>query len=75
MVALTVKQVGNSLGVVLPKDLLTRMKVAKGDTLYVTEAPGGEFRVTANDPDFERQMALAEEIMHEDRDILKVLAK
>ncbi|MEI9905636.1 MAG: hypothetical protein WDN06_18100 [Asticcacaulis sp.] len=47
----------------------------KGDTLYLTEAPDGAFRLTPYNPDFERQMSLAEEIMHEDREILRQLAK
>lgn len=47
----------------------------KGDTLFLTEAPDGGFRITAYDPDFERQMALAEDIMHDDREVLRALAK
>ena len=49
--------------------------VKKGDTLYLTEAPGGGFRLTPYNPDFERQMSLAEDIMHDDREILRALAK
>ncbi len=74
MLKLKVTTVGASAGVILPKEALARLKVAKGDVLYLTEAPDG-YRLTPLDPDFERQMAAAEAIMQEDRDILHVLAK
>jgi hypothetical protein len=54
---------------------MVRLKVQKGDTVYLTEAPEGGYRITPYNPDFERQMKLAEEIMHDDRDILRALAK
>jgi hypothetical protein len=54
--------------------VLARLRASFGDTLYVTEAPDG-VRITASNPDFEAKMALAEQIMREDRDILHVLAK
>jgi putative addiction module antidote len=71
---LKITKIGNSAGVVLPKELLARLRVAPGDILYVTEAPDG-VRITATNPEFETQMALAEQIMREDRDILRALAK
>lgn len=71
---LKVTRIGNSAGIVLPKELLSRLRVGPGDTLYATEAPDG-VRLTAANPDFETKMALAETIMREDRDILRVLAK
>lgn len=74
MLKLKVTTVGASVGVILPKEALARLKVAKGDVLYLTEAPDG-YRLTPLDPDFERQMAAAETIMQEDRDILHALAK
>jgi hypothetical protein len=55
--------------------VLARLRVKKGDTLYLTEAPDGAFRLTPYDPDFARQMELAEEIMHDDREVLRALAK
>lgn len=67
--------IGNSTGVILPKEILARLKVGQGDALYVSESPDGEFRLTPNDPEFERQMAHADEIMRADRDILNILAK
>lgn len=72
--ALKITKIGNSAGVVLPKELLARLRAGVGDTLYVTEAPDG-IRITAADPDFAAQMEIAEQIMREDRDILRVLAK
>jgi len=71
---LKITKIGNSAGVILPKELLARLRVAPGDMLYVTEAPDG-VRITASNPEFETQMALAEQIMREDRDILRALAK
>ncbi|MFN7028226.1 MAG: AbrB/MazE/SpoVT family DNA-binding domain-containing protein [Sphingopyxis sp.] len=71
---LKITKVGNSAAVILPKELLARLRVALGDTLYATEAPDG-LRLTASNPDFATKMAVAEEIMREDRDILRVLAK
>ena len=71
---LKITKIGNSAGVVLPKELLARLRVEPGDVLYATEAPDG-VRLTAADPDFQAKMALAETIMREDRDILRVLAK
>ena len=71
---LKITKVGNSAAVILPKELLARLRVALGDTLYATAAPDG-LRLTASNPDFATKMAVAEEIMREDRDILRVLAK
>lgn len=67
--------IGNSTGIVLPKDILSRLKVERGDQLYLSEAPEGGYRITPYDPEFARMMALGEEIMREDRDILHVLAQ
>lgn len=72
--SLKITKIGNSAGVILPKELLARLRVVAGDTLYVTEAPDG-IRITAANPEFEKQMALAEQIMHDDRDILRALAR
>jgi len=75
MLSLKVTTIGSSAGVILPKEALARLRVRKGDSLYLTEAPDGSYRLTPYDPTFERQMSLAEEIMHEDRDVLRALAK
>lgn len=66
--------IGNSTGVILPRDILARLRVGQGDTLYVSEGPDGSFRLTPYDPVFAQQMGMAEQIMREDRDILRVLA-
>ncbi len=71
---LKVTKIGNSAGVILPKELLARLRVEAGDSLFVTETPDG-VRITASNPDFAAKMALAESIMREDRDILNVLAQ
>ncbi len=67
-------RVGNSVGVVLPKDLLARLNVQLGDTIFLTESPDG-YRITPYNPDLERQLTLAKAIMKKDRDILRELAK
>jgi putative addiction module antidote len=69
-----ITKVGNSAAIILPKELLAQLRVALGDTLYVSETPDG-VRLTATNPDFEAKMKLAEKIMREDRDILHVLAQ
>jgi putative addiction module antidote len=74
MFTLKLTQIGNSTGVVLPKDALAKLKVEKGDTLYLTETPDG-FRLTPYNPEFERQMDVARKIMKEHRDVLRELAK
>ncbi len=67
--------IGNSTGIVLPRDILSRLKVDRGDQLYLSEAPDGGYRITPYDPEFARMMALGEDIMRDDRDILRVLAQ
>ena len=71
---LKITKIGNSAGVILPKELLARLRAGVGDTLFVSEAPDG-VRLTAANPDFAAKMEAAEAIMREDRDILRVLAK
>lgn len=73
MFKLKVTTVGNSAGVVLPKELLAKLRVQKGDTLLVLETPNG-VELTPYDPELERQLAIAEEVMREDRDVLRRLA-
>jgi putative addiction module antidote len=72
--SLKITKIGNSAGIILPKEVLSRLRVGPGDTLHLTESPDG-VRLTAADPDFAAQMEAAEAIMREDRDILRVLAK
>lgn len=75
MLTCKVTTVGSSSGFILNKEAMSKLKVKKGDTVYLTEAPDGGYRLTPFNPDFERQLALAEDIMHDDRDILRALAK
>ncbi len=69
-----VRAVGNGIGIVLPKKVLARLCLAKGDSVILTECPGG-FQVKPVDSEFERQMASAREVMREQRDVLGDLAK
>ena len=74
MKALRVTTVGNSTGVVLPKEILQRLRIERGDTLYVLETPNG-IELVPYDPEFAAQMDAAERVMREDRDVLKKLAE
>lgn len=71
---LKLTQIGNSVGVVLPKEALAALQIGKGDSVYLTESPDG-FRITAYDPDFATQMSKAEDIMKRRRNVLRELAK
>ena len=75
MLSFQVTTVGASAGFILTKEAMARLKVKKGDTVFLTEAPDGGYRLTPYNPDFARQMALAEKIMHDDREVLRALAK
>ena len=74
MTSLKVTTVGNSVGLILPRDLLAKLRVAKGDMLYVTETPNG-IELTPYQPDFATQMQAAESIMRANRDALRKLAR
>ena len=71
---LKVTTVGNSTGVILPKELLEKLRISKGDSLYVTETPRG-VELSPYDAEFAKQMEIAESVMREDRDVLKKLAE
>lgn len=71
---LKVTQIGNSLGVVLPREVIADLNVERGDRLFLTRSPDG-YRVTRSNPEFERQMALARDIMKKRHDVLRELAK
>ncbi|MGB0719596.1 MAG: AbrB/MazE/SpoVT family DNA-binding domain-containing protein [Bdellovibrionales bacterium] len=71
---LTVTKIGNSEGVILPKELLAKMHIGKGDKLYATETPNG-IELTAYDAGFVRTMEVAERVMREHRDVLRKLAE
>ncbi len=74
MFTLKLTTVGNSTGVVIPKEILERLRVDKGDTLYVVETPRG-IELTPYNPEFASQMEVAERVMREDRDVLRKLAE
>ncbi|MBC7730399.1 MAG: AbrB/MazE/SpoVT family DNA-binding domain-containing protein [Bacteriovorax sp.] len=74
MHALKLTQIGNSVGVILPKEVLARLKLSKGDTLHVTETPDG-IALTPYDPSFEAQVELGREFLREYRDTFRALAK
>jgi putative addiction module antidote len=65
--------VGNSAGVILPKELLARLRLEKGDSLFATELPDG-IKLTPYDPTLEGQMAVAENVMRKRRTLLRKLA-
>jgi len=70
---LKITSIGNSAGVVLPRELLARLRVEKGDTLYVTELPDG-IKLAAFDPEFAARMEVAEQVMRRRRNLLHELA-
>ena len=71
---LKITTIGNSSGVILPRELLARLRLKKGDALYAVETPDG-LRLTAYDPELAAQMEVAENIMREDRNVLHKLAQ
>jgi putative addiction module antidote len=74
MFALKVIQIGNSIGIILPKEAAARLKLEKGETVYLTESPDG-YRLTPYDPEFEKQMEAARKIMKRRRNVLRALSK
>jgi putative addiction module antidote len=71
---LTVRPIGGSAGVILPKEVLARLKVDAGDAVFLTETPDG-YALSPYDPEFEKDMELAREFMKERRNVLRELAK
>ncbi len=70
-----IKKIGNSDGVILPRELMQRLDLKRGQQLHITELAGGGFQALPFDPDFEKTMEIADEIMDEYRDTLAALAK
>jgi putative addiction module antidote len=70
-----VKKIGNSDGLILPRELMQRLDLKRGQQLHITELAGGGFQALPYDPDFEKTMQIADEIMDEYRDTLAALAK
>ena len=75
MVELKVRKFGNSLGVILPKEILQRLNASEGQRLLLIESPEGAFQLQASDPELELQMKIAREGMARYRKALQVLAK
>jgi hypothetical protein len=74
MTALKLTQIGNSVGVILPKELLAKLKLEKGDSVFVTESANG-VNLSPYDPTLEEELALGREFMREYRDTFHQLAK
>lgn len=72
---LKVRKIGNSMGVVLPKEALAHLKVDEGDSVTLTEAPDGSMRLTPGTAEVRRQLEAAQDIINRYRNTLRELAK
>lgn len=72
--AVKITTIGNSVGIVLPREVLSKLKVAKGDNLYILDTPDG-VELTPYDQNFAEEMEVARRIMRENRDVLRRLAE
>jgi putative addiction module antidote len=70
-----IKKIGNSDGFILPRELMQRLDLKRGQILHVVELPGGGFQAVPYDPDFEETLKIADEVMDEYKDTLAALAK
>ena len=75
MVQLKVCKFGNSLGVVLPKEVIDRLQTSEGSQIFLIEIEGGDYRLTSSDPVSETKMAKANEIVTRYPNTLRALAK
>ena len=75
MLKLKVRKFGNSLGVILPKEVIERLRTKEGERVLLVEAPGGEYQLAPADEEFEKKMSKAQDIMSRYRKTLRVLAK
>jgi putative addiction module antidote len=75
MVELKIRKFGNSLGVVLPKEVIKRLRAADGEALFLIEGPDGSYQLTPYDPGFQEKMSKADDIIGRYRNTLHVLAK
>ena len=73
MYKIKIRQVGNSLGATIPKEVLEKLRVEEGDTVFVTETPDG-VKLSAYDPEFEKAMAIYKQGSHKYRNAMKELA-
>ncbi len=72
---LQIRKIGNSVGVILPKELLARLNLKEGDKFYPVEQPDGSLRLSPYNPKHARTMEIARQVMHEYRDTFAALAK
>jgi len=70
-----IKKIGNSTGLILPKELMKRLDLKRGQQLHIVELAGGGFQVLPYDPEFERTMEVVDDVIDEYRDTLAQLAK
>ncbi|HBM85510.1 MAG TPA: AbrB family transcriptional regulator [Opitutae bacterium] len=70
-----IRKIGNSYGVVLPKEALLALKVEEGATVYLTEAPNNTLNMNPESPGFEKKMQIVEDVMQRYRNTLRELAK
>jgi putative addiction module antidote len=75
MVELKVRKFGNSLGVVLPKEVIQRLETREGERVFLIESADGGYQLAPYDPSFEKKMSKAEDIMRRYRNTLRILAK
>ena len=75
MQVLKLRKIEDSLGLVFPKEILGQIGVNEGDSLFLVETPEGSFQLTPYDPEFEKQMEIAEKGMSKYRNSLKILAQ
>ena len=75
MLELKIRKIGNSLGVVLPKEAVNRLHADEGDRLFLIEGPNGAYELTPYDPAFEKKMKKATRIMQRYRNTLHALSK
>jgi len=74
MLKLKISKIGNSTGLLLPREALAKLRVEQGDSVFLTETPDG-YRITPYDPEFERQITLARKVMKKRRNVLRALAR
>jgi putative addiction module antidote len=75
VIELKLRKIGNSVGIVFPKEVLARLQVEAGDMLCVTDAADGSLRLTATSPEFTRQMEAVHDVVRRYRHTLRELAK
>ena len=75
LMRIEIKKIGNSDGLILPREFMQQLDLKRGEFLHLEPMPGGGFRATPYDPDFEKSMEIADEVIDEYRDTLAALAK